>query len=64
MSNVLSDFNKLFTRRTVILNSYVFSMAHEYININDYIINQNIGAHLTSLIHGSLQTTLKLREQL
>lgn len=46
------------------MNNYVFSMAHEYININYYITNQNIGAHLTSLIHGSLQTTLKLREQL
>lgn len=43
MSNVLKDFNKIITRKKVILNNYVFSMAHVYININDYIIIKILG---------------------
>lgn len=43
MSNILKDFNKLFARKKVILNNYVFSMAHEYININDYMITKILG---------------------
>lgn len=43
MLNVLKDFNKLVTRKKVILNNYVFSMTHEYININDYIIIKILG---------------------
>lgn len=43
MLNIWKDFNKLFTRKKIILNNYVFSIAHEYININGHIIIKILG---------------------